>query len=50
MKEPRRWVVNMVEGLPTYVTGRVALLGDAVSIFRHTRRVTQCMIACRHTL
>ncbi|TCD61471.1 hypothetical protein EIP91_008406 [Steccherinum ochraceum] len=29
MKSPTRWAVNVVPNLPTYVGGRVALLGDA---------------------
>ncbi|TCD65215.1 hypothetical protein EIP91_002962 [Steccherinum ochraceum] len=29
MKSPTRWAVNVVPNLPTYVYGRVALLGDA---------------------
>lgn len=30
MKNVSRWAVNTVEGLPTYISGRVAILGDAV--------------------
>ncbi|KAI0799845.1 FAD/NAD(P)-binding domain-containing protein, partial [Irpex lacteus] len=29
MKSPSKWAVNEVRGLPTFVSGRVALLGDA---------------------
>jgi len=29
MHNPMRWAVNLVPSLPTYVSGRVALLGDA---------------------
>lgn len=29
---PSRWVINSVVNLPTYVSGRVALIGDAVSL------------------
>ena len=33
MREPSRWDINVVyPGLPSYVKGRVALLGDAVSL------------------
>lgn len=32
MKGSTKWVANEVRGLPTYVSGRVALLGDAVSL------------------
>lgn len=32
MKGATKWVGNEVRGLPTYVSGRVALLGDAVSL------------------
>jgi 2-polyprenyl-6-methoxyphenol hydroxylase-like FAD-dependent oxidoreductase len=31
MKGALKWAVNEVRELPTYVSGRVALLGDAVS-------------------
>ncbi|KAJ3490085.1 hypothetical protein NLI96_g1673 [Meripilus lineatus] len=29
LKMPSRWVINTIESLPTYVSGRVGLLGDA---------------------
>lgn len=31
ISRPTRWVIHTVDGLPTFVSGRVALLGDAVS-------------------
>ena len=31
MKKPLKWAINEVRGLPTFASGRVALLGDAVS-------------------
>ena len=34
MKQPTKWAINEVRGLPTFVSGRVALLGDAVSLYR----------------
>ena len=32
MERPSKWVVNCVSSLPTYVSRRVALMGDAVSV------------------
>lgn len=31
IEQPTRWAIHHLEALPTYVSGRVALLGDAVS-------------------
>ena len=31
MKNPTKWAVYEVKELPTFVSGRVAILGDAVS-------------------
>lgn len=28
-----KWAINVVKDLPTFVDGRVALLGDAVTIY-----------------
>lgn len=30
MDNPARWAVNVVDDLPTFISGRVAVLGDAV--------------------
>ena len=30
MKDPTRWIVNTVDDLPTYVSNRVVIIGDAV--------------------
>lgn len=30
MEKPSRWVINSVVSLPSFVSGRVVLLGDAV--------------------
>ena len=34
LEKPSRWAVHTTAVLPTYVTGRVAILGDAVRIFQ----------------
>lgn len=34
MQNPSKWAIHEVRGLPTFVSGRVALLGDAVSLYR----------------
>ncbi len=30
VEQPSRWAINNLKGLPTYIHGRVAVLGDAV--------------------
>ena len=32
MDNPARWAVNVVDDLPTFISGRVAVLGDAVRL------------------
>lgn len=38
MSNITRWVVNYTEPLPTYIDGRVALLGDSVSLLHLSER------------
>ena len=39
MNNPTRWVTNTVDDLPTFVSGRAAVIGDAVS----TVAIIQCV-------
>lgn len=46
VEKSTRWVVNMIAGLPFSVRGRVAILGDAVSVTRDLQFFTSYLREC----